>query len=29
MMTGNFGIATQDFRIAIPGMLLHVFGGYA
>lgn len=27
-MTGNFGLAVQDFRIGIPGMLLQVFGGW-
>lgn len=26
---GSFYTAVQDFRIAIPGMLLQVFGGYA
>ncbi len=26
--TGSFNVAAQDFRIAIPGMLLQVFGGY-
>ena len=26
---GSFYAAIQDFRIAIPGMLLQVFGGYA
>ena len=26
---GSFYVAIQDFRIAIPGMLLQVFGGYA
>jgi hypothetical protein len=29
MMTGDFSIATQDFHIAVPGMLLQIFGGYA
>lgn len=28
-ITGSFHTAIQDFRIAIPGMLLQVFGGYA
>lgn len=28
-LTGNFFIAMQDFRIAIPGMLLQIFGGFA
>jgi hypothetical protein len=27
--TGDLSLAAQDFRIAIPGMLLQVFGGYA
>lgn len=29
MIEGNFYTAIQDFRIAIPGMLLQVVGGYA
>ena len=29
IFTGDFHIAMQDFRIAVPGMLLQVFGGYA
>lgn len=28
-IVGNFYAAVQDFRIAVPGMLLQVFGGYA
>lgn len=28
-LTGSFYTAVQDFRIAIPGMLLQIFGGYA
>jgi hypothetical protein len=28
LLEGNFHVAVQDFRIAIPGMLLQVFGGY-
>ena len=28
-LTGSFYTAMQDFRIAIPGMLLQIFGGYA
>lgn len=28
VMTGDFRLAVQDFRIGIPGMLLQVFGGY-
>lgn len=27
-ITGSFYVAVQDFRIAIPGMLLQIFGGY-
>lgn len=27
-LTGEFGMAIQDFRKGIPGMLLQVFGGY-
>jgi hypothetical protein len=27
-LTGSFYIAMQDFRIALPGMLLQLFGGY-
>lgn len=27
-LTGSFYIAIQDFRLAIPGMLLQIFGGY-
>lgn len=26
---GDFGVAAQDFRIGIPGMLLQIFGGWA
>lgn len=29
MIEGSFYIAIQDFRMAIPGMLLQIFGGYA
>ncbi|MCD8030187.1 MAG: ECF transporter S component [Bacteroides sp.] len=28
MQTGSFFMASQDFRLAIPGMLLQVFGVY-
>ena len=28
MLVNDFNLAVQDFRIAIPGMLLQVFGGY-
>jgi hypothetical protein len=28
LITANFSVATQDFRMAIPGMLLQIFGGY-
>lgn len=28
IISGSFVLATQDFRIGIPGMLLQVFGGY-
>lgn len=28
-LEGSFYVAVQDFRMAIPGMLLQVFGGYA
>lgn len=28
VMTQNFTVAIQDFRIGIPGMLLQLFGGY-
>jgi hypothetical protein len=28
LISGSFYVATQDFRMAIPGMLLQVFGGY-
>lgn len=28
VMKGDFYLAAQDFRIGVPGMLLHVFGGY-
>lgn len=28
LLSGSFTVATQDFRIGIPGMLLQVFGGY-
>lgn len=28
-LTGDLHIALQDFRIAVPGMLLQLFGGYA
>ncbi len=27
-ITGSFYLAVQDFRIAVPGMCLQVFGGY-
>ena len=27
-LTGDLGLATQDFRIGIPGMILQVVGGY-
>ncbi|MDR1022745.1 MAG: ECF transporter S component [Prevotellaceae bacterium] len=29
LITASFNAATQDFRMAIPGMLLQVLGGYA
>lgn len=29
IMTGDFFVAVQDFRLGIPGMLLQIFGGYA
>lgn len=28
VMTGDFWLAVQDFRIGIPGMLLQIFGGW-
>lgn len=28
LITGDYGMACQDFRIGIPGMLLQIFGGY-
>lgn len=28
LLSGSFTVATQDFRIGIPGMLLQIFGGY-
>lgn len=28
LMSGSFYLAIQDFRMAVPGMLLQVFGGY-
>lgn len=28
-ITGSFYVATQDLRMALPGMLLQIFGGYA
>ncbi|MDD2246776.1 MAG: ECF transporter S component [Proteiniphilum sp.] len=28
IMTQNFTVAVQDFRIGIPGMLIQLFGGY-
>jgi len=28
LLSGSFYLAIQDFRMAIPGMLLQVFGGY-
>ena len=28
LLNGNFYFAIRDFRMAIPGMLLQVFGGY-
>ena len=28
LMTNSFYLAIQDFRMAVPGMLLQVFGGY-
>jgi hypothetical protein len=28
LITANFNVAIQDFRVAIPGMLLQIFGGY-
>lgn len=28
LMSGSFLLATQDFRIGIPGMLVQIFGGY-
>jgi hypothetical protein len=28
LLTGSFYLAIQDFRIAIPGMALQVFGGF-
>lgn len=29
MILKDFNLAIQDFRMAVPGMLLQVFGGYA
>ena len=29
MLTGDFAVACQDFRLGFPGMLLQIFGGYA
>ena len=29
ILTGSFHLAVQDFRMAFPGMLLQVIGGYA
>lgn len=28
LMTGSFFVASQDFRIGIPGMVIQVFGGW-
>lgn len=28
LLSGDFAVACQDFRIGIPGMLLQIFGGY-
>lgn len=28
LLTGSFYVAVQDFRLATPGMLLQVFGGF-
>ncbi len=28
MMTGDFALASQDFRIGIPGMILQILGGW-
>ncbi|NLH28768.1 MAG: ECF transporter S component, partial [Bacteroidales bacterium] len=28
VMTQNFFVAVQDFRMGIPGMLIQLFGGY-
>lgn len=28
VMTQNFAIAVQDFRLGVPGMLIQLFGGY-
>lgn len=28
LLSGSFTVATQDFRIGIPGMLVQIFGGY-
>ena len=28
LWTGSFSLAIQDFRMAIPGMLIQIFGGY-
>jgi len=28
LITGSFFTAVQDFRMAVPGMLLQIFGGY-
>lgn len=29
MISGNLFLATQDFRIGVPGMLVQIFGGWA
>ena len=28
LLKGDFYMASQDFRIGIPGMLIQIFGGY-
>lgn len=28
IMTQNFAVAIQDFRLGVPGMLIQLFGGY-
>ena len=28
LLKGDFYLASQDFRIGIPGMLIQIFGGY-